>query len=157
MAVGRACGACAEVPDATKADLPFRRILIALQSQPLQNGVRAIGTADEKCTAQLAFPAELLSNVRLDARDRVAPGRCRPGAPTDPYVLALEHTVHQIRGSLRAVELNGRSSRAPASSAGACVGIGPRAFHVAGCGDEATCASIAQLPGGSLIRLPNSP
>ena len=34
--------------------------------------------------------------------DRVAPGRCRPGAPTDPYVLALEHTVPQIRVSLRA-------------------------------------------------------
>ncbi len=89
--------------------------------------------------------------------DRVASGRCRPEAPTDPYVLALEHTVHQIRGSLRTVELNGRSSRAPANSAGACVGIDPRAFRVAGCGGEATCASIAQLPGGSLTRLPNSP
>ena len=33
--------------------------------------------------------------------DRVAPGRCRPGAPTDPYVLTLEHTVPQIRVSLR--------------------------------------------------------
>ncbi len=27
--------------------------------------------------------------------DRVAPGNCSPGAPTDPYVLALEHTVPQ--------------------------------------------------------------
>ncbi len=34
-------------------------------------------------------------------KDRVAPGRCRPGAPTDPYVLTLEHTVPQIRVSLR--------------------------------------------------------
>jgi len=29
----------------------------------------------------------------FDASDRVAVGRCRPTAPTDPYVLALEHTV----------------------------------------------------------------
>ena len=28
----------------------------------------------------------------LRTADRVAPGRYRPGAPTDPYVLALEHT-----------------------------------------------------------------
>ena len=34
------------------------------------------------------------------ASDRVASGRCRPEAPTDPYVLALEHTVPQIRDSL---------------------------------------------------------
>jgi len=34
--------------------------------------------------------------------DRVALGRCQPRAPTDPYVLALEHTVLQIMGSLRA-------------------------------------------------------
>ena len=34
--------------------------------------------------------------------DRVAPGRRRPGAPTDPYVPALEHTVPQIMVSLRA-------------------------------------------------------
>jgi hypothetical protein len=31
----------------------------------------------------------------------VASGRCRPEAPTDPYVLALEHTVLQIMASLR--------------------------------------------------------
>jgi hypothetical protein len=34
--------------------------------------------------------------------NRVASGRYRPEAPTDPYVLALEHTVLQIMGSLRA-------------------------------------------------------
>ena len=31
---------------------------------------------------------------------RVAPGRYRPGAPTDPYVRTLAHTVPQITGSL---------------------------------------------------------
>jgi hypothetical protein len=36
------------------------------------------------------------------ASDRVALGRCRPRAPTDPYVLALGHTVPQIMDSLRA-------------------------------------------------------
>ena len=33
--------------------------------------------------------------------DRVAPGRYLPGAPTDPYVPALEHTVPQVMDSLR--------------------------------------------------------
>ena len=32
----------------------------------------------------------------LPASDRVALGRYRPRAPTDPYVLTLEHTVLQI-------------------------------------------------------------
>ena len=32
---------------------------------------------------------------------RVAPGHCWPGAPTDPYVHALVHTVPQKKGSLR--------------------------------------------------------
>ena len=36
-----------------------------------------------------------------DSSDRVAPGRYLPGAPTDPYVLALEHTVLQLMASLR--------------------------------------------------------
>ena len=35
------------------------------------------------------------------------------GAATDLYVLALEHTVHEIMASLHAAELNGRSSHAP--------------------------------------------
>ena len=34
--------------------------------------------------------------------DRVAPGRYRPRAPTDPYVRTLTHTVPQITVSLRA-------------------------------------------------------
>ena len=34
--------------------------------------------------------------------DRVALGGYPPRAPTDPYVLALEHTVPQIMGSLQA-------------------------------------------------------
>ena len=37
--------------------------------------------------------------LRFPALGRVAPGRCRPGAPTDPYVLALEHTVLRPTGS----------------------------------------------------------
>ena len=34
--------------------------------------------------------------------DRVAVGRRRPTAPTDPYVPTLEHTVPQLMASLRA-------------------------------------------------------
>ena len=33
--------------------------------------------------------------------DRVAPGRYRPGAPTEPYLHALAHTVPLIMVSLR--------------------------------------------------------
>jgi len=41
------------------------------------------------------------SGAHFNASDRVALGRCRPEAPTDPYVLALEHTVLQIMSLLR--------------------------------------------------------
>jgi len=40
----------------------------------------------------------LYPNTNLD---RVAPGRYLPGAPTEPYVPALRHTVPQIMASLR--------------------------------------------------------
>ena len=40
---------------------------------------------------------------------RVALGGCPPRAPTDPYVLALEHTVPRIMGSLRERRLSGQS------------------------------------------------
>jgi hypothetical protein len=36
---------------------------------------------------------------KYSAPGRVAPGGCPPGAPTDPYVLALEHTVPRITHS----------------------------------------------------------
>jgi hypothetical protein len=48
----------------------------------------------------LAVPPKAFREC-LDAEGRVAPGRCRPRAPTDPYVLALEHTVPQVTPSLR--------------------------------------------------------
>ena len=41
----------------------------------------------------------LLSQASLGA-SRVASGGCPPEAPTDPYVLALEHTVPRIMVSL---------------------------------------------------------
>src|SRR4026207_928476 len=40
--------------------------------------------------------SSLAGVVRPAHRGRVAPGGCPPGAPTDPYVLALEHTAPQI-------------------------------------------------------------
>ena len=71
----------------------------------------------------------------LPAEDRVAVGRCRPTAPTDPYVLALEHTVPRIMGSLRVSTSNGQCEREPAGSAGACDKIYPRASSECDCGD----------------------
>ena len=50
--------------------------------------------------------------------DRVAPGRYLPGAPTDPYVLALEHTVPQITGSLRVDRASASCVRGPMGNAG---------------------------------------
>ena len=55
--------------------------------------------------------SDLARLCSLDASDRVAPGRHRPGAPTDPYVLALEHTVPRITDSLRACKLSGQYER----------------------------------------------
>jgi hypothetical protein len=48
-------------------------------------------------------PAGWRQREHFPIDDWVALGRCRPRAPTDPYVLALEHTVPQIMGSLRVV------------------------------------------------------
>ena len=54
----------------------------------------------------------------LSSTDRVAPGRYLPGAPTDPYVLALEHTVPQITGSLRVDRASASCVRGPMGNAG---------------------------------------
>ncbi len=45
----------------------------------------------------------ILKQILIEAghTDQVAPGRYRPGAPTDPYVRTLTHTVPQITVSLR--------------------------------------------------------
>src|SRR5215475_14795758 len=93
----------------------------------------------------------------LGASDRVASGRYRPEAPTDPYVLALEHTVLQITGSLPAGKLNARCARRPAGSAGAGAGNGPSSSRACGCGDTATSASAAEPPRGTLTGTPSCP
>ena len=64
------------------------RIMAAAASTPVHTRDGAVG---------VCFVAPTL----IPSTDRVAPGRCQPGAPTDPYLLALEHTVPQIRDSLR--------------------------------------------------------
>ena len=61
--------------------------------------------ADTIREAMLVVRTRLALNALLAARDqvpvdRVALGRCRPGAPTDPYVRTLAHTVPQFMGSL---------------------------------------------------------
>ena len=68
--------------------------------------------------AVLASGVRLGCQERLRASDRVASGRCRPEAPTDPYVLTLEHTVPQIRGSLRADRASASCARGPRGNAG---------------------------------------
>jgi len=59
------------------------------------------GTSNMTTRANRQFPAAGLSPAGLAALQagRVAPGGCPPGAPTDPYVLALEHTVPRITHS----------------------------------------------------------
>src|SRR5262249_19417081 len=91
------------------------------------------------------------------ASDRVASGRYRPEAPTDPSLLALGHTVLPITGSLPACKSNARCARRPAGSAGAGAGNGPSSSRACGCGDRATSASAAEPPRGTLTRPPSCP
>src|ERR1700722_7009776 len=91
----------------------------------------------------------------LRGADRVALGRCRPRAPTDPYVPALGHTVPQIMGSLRVCKPNARCARLSAGNAGACGGNRSSSLSDCGCGEKATSASDAQLPTGTSSRPPN--
>ena len=49
----------------------------------------------DKGTECGAPAVKVLTSYFGRCNDRVAPGRYLPGAPTDPYVLALEHTVPQ--------------------------------------------------------------
>jgi hypothetical protein len=84
--------------------------------------------------------------------DRVAPSRYRPEASTDPYVLALEHAVPQITGSLRICKPNARCARRPAGNAGAGGGNGPSSSSACGCGfrsaaDECTAEAWSWSPG----------
>ena len=63
-------------------------------------------------------PAINFCNCRtVNAGGRVAPGGCLPGAPTDPYVHALVHTVPPIRGSLRERTPSGPPSLVAADTA----------------------------------------
>ena len=77
---------------------------------------------------------------------RVAPGGCPPGAPTDPYVLALEHTVPRITHSHARDERvhAGQGGPAPLSSG----------FSLTRCPD---CDASDVFPSGDLvIRRPAS-
>ena len=66
---------------------------------------------------------------------RVAVGRYRPTAPTDPYVPTLEHTVPQVMVSLRARKLNVKCERAPAGIAGADDETSAKSSFAHGCGE----------------------
>src|SRR4051794_22510269 len=79
-----------------------------------------------------------LSSVTIGGR--VAPGGCPPGAPTDPYVLALEHTVPQIIHSRR-----GTPGGAAPLSAGLSLTRGP----------EVDASDVCPT-GGRMIRRPAS-
>src|SRR5215471_20928938 len=94
---------------------------------------------------------------RLPDSDRVALGRYRPEAPTDPYVLALEHTVLQITGSLHAGKPNARCAHRPAGSAGAGAGNGPSSSSAYGYGERATSANDAEPPRGTSTGPPSCP
>src|SRR5690242_14617147 len=81
-----------------------------------------------------------------DGIGRVAPGGCPPGAPTDPYVLALEHTVPRITHSHARDERvhAGQGGPAPLSSG----------FSLTRCPD---CDASDVFPsGGLVIRRPAS-
>ena len=89
--------------------------------------------------------------------DRVAPGRCRPRAPTDPYVLALEHTVLQIRGSLHDDRATGPCKREAMGSSGRCHRISPRLSNEFGPGDSAIWTIVARLRGETVSGILSYP
>ena len=68
-------------------------------------------------------------------KDRVAPGRYRPGAPTDPFVRALAHTVPLIMDSLRVEESIGLCEREQVGNCGEWHRISPRSSSGGCCGD----------------------
>ena len=61
----------------------------------------------------------LSSQSAFITHDRVALGRYRPRAPTDPYVRTLPHTVHQIMVSLRVRKLIAKCEVVPTDIVGA--------------------------------------
>ena len=74
-------------------------VLRTLRSQRL-----ATAANREFCDVSLMTAAQLIpqSDFAELHQDRVAVGRYRPTAPTDPYVRTLAHTVPLIMDSLRA-------------------------------------------------------
>ena len=66
---------------------------------------------------RIKIKSTIKSTIRImDGRasredERVAPGDCSPGAPTDPYVLALEHTVPQNHVCYFEAQLDGFRTR----------------------------------------------
>ena len=74
-----------------------------IASRPCLRVETRSGTANEQHrNARQRMPLSLLTDrwgetdsesLNLVTFDRVAPGRCRPGAPSDPYVRTLAHTV----------------------------------------------------------------
>lgn len=123
----------------------------AVPTQPAKNSTPVSPEVhpDRKVTFRVRAPKA--------TEDRVALGRCRPRAPTDPYVLALEHTVLQIMASLRVCKRNERCIREPADNAGAHGGNEPSSSNASDCGGKATSANDAQLPREISITHPNCP
>ncbi len=91
---------------AKQDQLPHRTPTISLRSQPVARPVAKPNQPRGPSGALLDNTNSFNENINHAAfagnqlrmvlgPDRVAPGDCSPGAPTDPYVLALEHTVPQ--------------------------------------------------------------
>ena len=96
-----------------------------------------------RCLARRSHRPAQASRCPQCAEDWVALGRYRPRAPTDPYVLALEHTVPQIMALLRVGRWNERYAQGPEGSAGAGGKTRPRPTSAGGCDDKATSASTS--------------
>ena len=69
-----------------------------LQVRRVDEGQRVAYTSDP--TARAFFFGDPVGQrpVERAGRGRVAPGDYSPGAPTDPYVPTLEHTVPRLKG-----------------------------------------------------------
>jgi hypothetical protein len=83
---------------ATERSFRLERIPVRTIELAHVTGSKLGGPASPWCAVNPMSPVSRSRRIE-SAWGRVAPGRYRPGAPTDPYVPTLEHTVPRPTGS----------------------------------------------------------
>ena len=97
-----------------------RRFLQTVAVAGVSSCVRRIAAADrQQSSLKSISPASILIDCcTMTSVGPGGPGSLPTGAPTDPYVRTLAHTVPQITVSLRACRLNAQYTREPTDMSG---------------------------------------